>query len=160
MQRGFHGGLSLLAILSLALAIAACGSSSNDTTATSATLSKAEFLKKGNEICAKGNKQINKIASQTFPNNQKPTSAQVKQFTSQSAPLIQAQIDGVKALGAPAGDSAKVDQITSQAQSALDEVKTNPELFLQGDPFKKANQAANAYGLTACGGGGGGGGNS
>ena len=154
MRRSFHAGLSLLAILSLALAIAACGSSS-DSNSTTTALSKAEFLKKGNAVCAKGNKQTNQIAAQTFPKNKQPTSAQVKQFTAQAVPVIQKQIDGVKALGAPAGDSAKVDQITSDAQAALDKVKQNPQLFLQGDPFKKANQEANAYGLTACGGGGG-----
>jgi hypothetical protein len=155
MRRSFHAGLSLLAILSLALAISACGSSSSDTT-TTAALSKSEFLKKGNAICAKGNKKINQIGAQTFSKNKKPTSAQLKQFTAQAVPLIQQQIDGVKALGAPAGDSAKVNQITSEAQAALDKVKNNPQTFTQGDPFKKANQAASSYGLTACGGGGGG----
>jgi hypothetical protein len=154
MRRSFHAGLSLLAILSLALAISACGSSSSDTT-TTAALSKSEFLKKGNAICAKGNKQINQVAAQTFTKNKKPTSAQLKQFTAQVAPLIQKQIDGVKALGAPAGDSAKVNQVTSEAQAALDKVKNDPQAFLHGDPFKKANQAAKAYGLNACAGGGG-----
>jgi hypothetical protein len=155
MRRSLHGGLSLLAILSLALAITACGSSSSSDSTTT-TLSKAEFLKQGNAICAKGNKQINQIASQTFPKNKKPTPAQVTQFTAQTVPVIQQQIDGVKALGAPAGDSATVDQITSDAQASLDKVKKNPQAFLQGDPFKKANQESTAYGLTACGGGGGG----
>ena len=156
MRRSLHGGLSLLAILSLALAITACGSSSSsDSTTTTTTISKAVFLKKGNAVCAKGNKQINQIASQTFPKNKKPTQAQVKQFTAQASSVIQQQIDGVKALGAPAGDSATVNQITSDAQAALDNVKSNPQGFLKGDPFKKANQEAKAYGLTACAGGGG-----
>src|SRR5204862_2912401 len=99
--------------------------------------------------------QVNQIASQTFSKNKKPTTAQVKQFTAQTVPVIQKQIDGVKALGAPAGDSAKVNQILSDAQASLDKVKSNPQAFLQGDPFKKANQESTAYGLTACGAGGG-----
>jgi hypothetical protein len=66
----------------------------------------------------------------------------------------------VAALGAPAGDSAKVNAIVNSAQAALDSIKKDPSILFnsKSDPFAQANKLTNAYGLTACGGGGGGGG--
>jgi len=131
--------------------IAGCGGDdSSDSTATA--LTKSEYLKQGNAICAKGGKATDQLANQAFSKNQKPTQAQLEQFTSQAAPIVQQHINGLKALGAPAGDEQQVNTIIDDAQSALDEVKQDPSQFLKGDPFKKANQEAEAYGLTACGG--------
>jgi hypothetical protein len=131
--------------------LAGCGGGDDsDSTSTEAALTKSEFLKQGNAICAKGNKTIDKAANQAFSNGQKPTEAQLEQFVSQTAPIIQGEIDGLRALGAPAGDEQQVNAILDEAQSALDKAKQDPSLFLNGDPFKKANQDAKAYGLTAC----------
>jgi hypothetical protein len=66
--------------------------------------------------------------------------------------VIQGEIDGLRALGAPAGDEQQVDAILNEAQSALDKTKQDPSVLANTDPFKKANQDAKAYGLTACGG--------
>ena len=152
MPSRFFGGLTLAAILVMGLALAACGSS-DDTSSTATALSKSEFVKQGNAICAKGNKSTNQIANQTFTNGQKPTQAQLEQFTTQVAPIIQGEIDGIRALGIPAGDEQQVNKILDDAQSALDKAKKDPSVFVNGDPFKQANQEAKAYGLTACGGG-------
>jgi hypothetical protein len=162
MRSSLYGGLAVAAILSVGLVLVACGSSSNNSTSTTAALTKAQFLKKGNAICAKGNKVINTAGSKTFTKNKKPTAAQEQQFINVAIPTIQGEISGVNALGAPTGDSAKVNAIVNSAQSALNKVKQDHSLFFnnKGDPFAKSNKLTNAYGLTACGGGGGGGGNS
>ncbi len=69
-------------------------------------------------------------------------------------PTIQGEIDGIKALGAPEGDEEQVTAITDAAQTALDQASDDPSLLTSGDadPFKEANDLANAYGLTECGG--------
>jgi hypothetical protein len=160
MRSSLYGGLMFVAILSVGLVLAACGSSSNNSTSTTAALTKAEFLKQGNAICAKGNKATNKLGNQIFPSkNAKPTQAQKTQFENALITNIQGQINGVKALGAPAGDSAKVDAIVNSAQAALDKIKKDPSILFTSktDPFAAANKLTTAYGLTACGGGGGGG---
>jgi hypothetical protein len=144
----------VLPCLIAAALLAGCGGGDDSSsTSTQAALSKSEFLKQGNAICAKGNQATNKIANQTFTQNQQPTQAQLQQFTTQVTPIIQGEIDGIKALGAPAGDEQQVNAILDDAQSALDKAKQDPSVFANGDPFKKANQEAKAYGLTACGGG-------
>jgi hypothetical protein len=146
----------------MGLVFAACGSS-NNSTPTTAALTKSQFLKKGNAICSKGNQQINNAAHQTFtkkkyPNGQPPKSAVTKFATDTVIPSVQSQIDGIKALGAPAGDEAQVQAIVDAAQSALDKAKADPTILLQNnqknDPFAKANELAKSYGLTACAGGG------
>ena len=136
------------ALLGVAL-LAGCGGG-DDSSSTATALTKAEFLKQGNAICAKGNKATDQLVNQTFTQGKKPTEAQLEKFTSQAAPIVQQQIDGLRALGAPTGGEQQVNQILDDAQSALDMVKQDPSLFLKGDPFKKANQEAKAYGLSAC----------
>ena len=165
MRSSLYGGLAVAAVLTVGLVLAACGSS-NNSTSTTAALTKPQFLKQGNAICKKGNQQINQTANQTFtkkkyPNGPPPKSVQTKFATDTVIPNIQTQIDGVKALGAPTGDEAKVKAIVVSAQAALDKAKADPTILFKNstDPFAKSNKLTNAYGLTACGGGGGGGGN-
>jgi hypothetical protein len=154
--------LALAGALAIGAIAAGCGSSNDNSTSTTAALSKAQFLKKGNAVCKKGNQQINKVGRQTFGtkgNHKKPTKAEQKKFATDTLiPGIQTQIDGVKALGPPKGDEAKVKAIVVSAQASLDKAKTDPTILLKSktNPFAKTNKLSNAYGLTACGGGGGG----
>jgi hypothetical protein len=160
MRSSLYGGLAVAAILTVGLVLAACGSS-NDNSTTTTALSKPAFLKQGNAICKKGNQQINKVGNQTFtkkkyPNGPPPKSVQVKFATDTVIPSVQSQINGIKALGAPKGDEAKVNAIVTSAQGALDQAKKDPTVLLQNGPgpFKATNKLAKAYGLTVCGSGG------
>jgi hypothetical protein len=155
MRSSLYGGLAVAAILTVGLVLVACGSSNDNSTTTA--LSKAAFLKQGNAVCAKGNKQINSAAHKVFGPNKKPTKADETKFATDTLiPSVQSQINAIKALGAPQGDEAKVTAIVTSAQSALDKIKADPTLAFQNklDPFAKSNKLTTAYGLTACGGGG------
>jgi len=132
-------------------ALTSCGSSNN-----SKTISKAEFLKRGNAICKQGNDETNAAANKEFPHNKKPNQAQLVKFVKVTIiPSVQSQINRIRALGAPAGDKAKVDQLVNSAQAALDQGKKNPVLLTSNGPgpFAKTNQLTKAYGLTVCGSG-------
>jgi ABC-type Fe3+-hydroxamate transport system substrate-binding protein len=122
---------ALAATLAIALVAAGCGSSSDSNSTSSSTssaaLTKAEFLVKANAICAAGNKVKASVAS------------------------IQAQIDGVRALGAPSGDESTVKNMLDIAQADLDKVKSNPALLNGGgDTFGDFAALAHPYGLTQC----------
>jgi hypothetical protein len=152
--------VSISAMLFAGLVAAGCGSSSSSSSTSTVAITKAAFLKQGNAICKKGNKQINAEGKKVFSKGKKPSQAQMTQFaTGTLIPKIQAQISGVKALGAPKGDEAQVNAIVVSAQSALDKGKKNPTLLVSNNTnlFKHTNQLSNAYGLTVCAGGGGGG---
>ena len=160
MRSSLYGGLAVAAVLSVGLVLTACGSN-NNSTSTTAALTKPQFLKQGNAICKKGNKQINQAGQKQFPKGSgKPTQAQITKFaTGTVIPSVQSQIDGIRALGAPSGDEAKVKAIVDSAQADLDKSKKDPTLLTsnKSDPFAKTNKLAKAYGLTVCASGGGGG---
>ena len=62
--------IALLAALgAVALIVAGCGSDSSTTDST-ASLTKAEYLKQGNAICAAGNKEINAGFEKFFEENE------------------------------------------------------------------------------------------
>ena len=152
------GLLAFLAgLLAVALVAAGCGSSSSDTTAS---LTKAEFLKQGNAICAAGNKEINAefekfFKEKEFSKKKQPTQAQLEEAAEEIAvPSIRKQIDGIRALGAPSGEEEQVNEIIDAAEEALEEAEEDPAALVNeenGNLFAKANKLTNAYGLTACG---------
>jgi hypothetical protein len=152
MRSSLYGGLAVAAVFTVGLVLTACGSSSNSTTSTTAALTKAEFVKKGNAICKKGNQQINQAGKTIFPTKQKPTSAQLNKFATAAETSIQSQINQLKALGAPAGDQAKVTALLATSQANLNKVKQDPTLLTSGNqhPFAAAAKLLHAYGLTAC----------
>ena len=156
MRSSLYGGLAVAAVLSVGLVLAACGSSNDNSTSTTAALSKSELLKRGNAICKKGNQEINKAAKQIFAPHKEPSQADKTKFATETLiPSVQAQINGIEALGPPKGDEATVKKITDSAQAALDKGKKDPTVVVSDktDPVAQANKLTKAYGLTVCGSG-------
>jgi uncharacterized protein HemX len=144
-------GAAIAAALIVGLAAAGCGSSSSSSKSTSSTatpaITKAAFLAKANAICTQGNKQTNAAGAKL---GKSPSQAQVvASVRSTDLPSIQAQIDGIRALGAPSGDQATVTNMLNLAQADLNKVKSNPAL-LTGTTFADFAKIAHPYGLKAC----------
>jgi hypothetical protein len=147
--------LSLAAAGAVALTLAACGDDGDDsssaTDATSATtISKEDFVSQGNEICTDGNKALQEAAQESFPNGEQPSGDELGAFVTDSlVPNIQSQLDDIKALGIPEGEEDQVNAFLDDAQSALDDLKDDPQ-SLGNDTFAEVNQEAGDIGLTAC----------
>jgi hypothetical protein len=148
---------SIFGVLAIALIAAGCGGG-NDTT-TTASLTKAEFLKQGNQICDEGNKEINAgfeefLKKNNLSHRQKPTQAQREEVAETVIlPGVAKQVEGVKALGAPSGEEEKVDAIIEGAEEAIEEAEEDPAAFVNeegGDPFKEVDKLTSEYGLTSC----------
>jgi len=142
----------IAALVFASLAVAGCGSSSSSSTSSNSTaaLTKTAFLAKGNAICVKTNKQTNAGFGKL---GNKPTKTQITAYVNSGfVPTIQSAIDGIKALGAPSGDQAKVTSMLNLAQADLNKVKANPVVFVTGgsNTFADFAKVAHAYGLTAC----------
>jgi hypothetical protein len=157
MRRGMSCGLAVMVALVVGVCVAGCGSSNNSTsTETTATISKAEFVAKGNAVCVKGEKaqetEINAYVKKHGLENKKPTTAQQAELVETVfAPNIQSQIDGVKALGAPSGEEQQVSSALELSQQTLEKVEANPELvFGNKNPFVAAGKQLHALGLTKC----------
>jgi len=147
MRSSLYGGLISAAVLAAAVVAAGCGGGSDD-------LTKAEFDKQANAICKKGNQEIDKAANSVFTTKQAPSKADFEKFANDTLiPSVQKQIDQISDLNPPSADEDQVNAIVDEAQSALDQVKKDPTILEneKADPFKKANQLANAYGMNVCG---------
>ncbi len=154
MRKTIMGACAATAVL--AVGASGCGgdddSSSDSTTSAAASISKEEFLKQGNEICAEGSKTIDEAAGQTFTGG-RPTDEQITQFvTGTVLPSIESQVDGIRALGIPEGDEDQVNAFLDDADQAVEDAKADPVSVTENstDPFADANQAARDYGLTEC----------
>ncbi len=136
-----------LATLAGALLAAGCGSSGSDTS-TSAALSKADFVAQANAICSKGNKATDAAGAQLHHGM---SGAQIAAVVNKSfVPAVQVEIDGIRALGAPAGDESTVSSMLDLAQADLDEVKADPSLIGDSNQFADFAKVAHPYGLTSC----------
>jgi len=158
MHRKLVGVVPVGALLLAGLLVAGCGSSSSTTTTTtSATVTKAEFVAKGNAICAAGSKTqeaaFNAYAKKHgLKENQQPTKAQQAEAVNTIlAPNIESQITAVKNIGAPSGEEQQVNSALESAQQELNKVKANPELaFGKESAFVGAGEKLHALGLTQC----------
>ena len=146
--------VAIMAALIVGLAAAGCGSSSSSGKSTSSTattaLTKTEFLAKANAICTTGNNQIAAANAKLGKNSSHAQVVAVVKTT--TVPSIQAQIDGIRAVGAPSGDQATVTNLLNLAQADLNKVKSNPALLATGgtSPFADFAKVAHPYGLKAC----------
>ncbi len=149
-------GATLGASLVLAAAgVAGCGSSSSSTSSSSAAatsapaISKAVFLAKANAICVRGNAKSKAARAKLGAS---PSEEQIVSFVrGTEVPAVQAQIDQIRALGAPAGDQATVKKMLDLAQQAVGRVKVVPTILTTGeDVFAPFAALAHPYGLTSC----------
>jgi tellurite resistance protein len=146
----------LAALAALALIVAGCGGGSDSTESTS-SLSKAEFVKQGNAICAKGNEEIEegfeKFGKEHgFSKEKEPSKAELEEAVETVlVPKISKEIESIRALGPP---DEEAEAVLDAAEEALEKGEEDPAQFLKEEnagPFAKANKLSREYGLTKCG---------
>lgn len=140
------------------LLIAGCGGSNDNSTSTT-TLSKAQFLKQGNAICAEGNKEIDESFESFAKENhlspkKAPSGAELKNFSEETlVPTVHRQLNEIKALGLPEGAEEEAEAVFAAVEEATEEVEANPTVLTEenNEPFAKANKLSRELGLTKCG---------
>ena len=145
------------ALAAVALIVTGCGSD-NSTTDTTASLTKAEFLKQGNAICAAGNKEINTEFEKFFEENEfskknQPTQADFEEGAEEIViPSIRNQIDELEELEAPEGEEEKYEALFENAEAQLEKGEEDPSLLTDenNDLFAGVNKEAKALGLGSC----------
>jgi hypothetical protein len=148
-------GLALVA----ALSVAGCGGGgdSGDSSTTTGSLSKDEFIKQADQICSDGDAATQAEFQRAFPNQQSPpTGDQLAQVAKIAGQGVKDEITKIRTLGAPAGDEAAVNSFLDAADSGADQIIAHPEQLQSSgqEPnpdIAKANQEAKAYGLQVCG---------
>jgi hypothetical protein len=153
--------IALLAgVMAIAIVAAGCGSSSDSTTDTTVVvLTKTEFIKQGDAICAKGSEALSQEAEDFAKENnidtEKPTKKQQEEvIETVVGPALQAQADELSELGAPDGEEDKTTAIVEALESGAEELEDNPGALLGSggkSPLDKANELANEFGFKQCG---------
>ena len=149
------------AVVAVAILVAGCGSGSDSTSSeTTSSLTKAEFVKQGNAICAMGSKEINegfeKFANENgFSEKKQPSKAELEEgIESIVIPGVRKEIEGIRALGIPAEEGAEAEAVLDAAEEGLKKGEEDPSLLAKEEsagPFAKANKLSREYGLTKCG---------
>jgi hypothetical protein len=147
----------LIAAAAVALVAAGCGSD-NSTTDSTASLTKAEFLKQGNAICAAGNKEINAGFEKFFKENEfskknQPTQADFEEGAEEIVvPSVRKQIDELKELEAPEGEEEEFETLFENAEAQLEKGEEDTSLLTDenNDLFAGVNKEAKALGLGSC----------
>lgn len=136
-------GCASVVVLLAAGAAAGCGGEE--------ALTKSEFLKQGNAICAKGTKKIEAAAKKTFAKGE-PSKKEITKFAEDEAiPAVEKQVSDLRELEPPKDDKDKVKKIVDSADGALSKAKDDPAILASDkDPFAEANKLASDYGLKKC----------
>lgn len=165
--------IALIAVaLTIALIGAGCGGGSDGSDGTgsapeeagdgASSISKAEFLKKADNVCAEGGKEVEAEFQAYLKKNNleegKETPAENKAHVVEIAetiaiPGLQQQVKEIRALGAPSGEEAEVEAFIGAVEEALKEGEAEPASLIgaTSELFAKADKLAQEYGLKVCG---------
>jgi hypothetical protein len=117
-------------------------------------LTKKQFIKQSDKICLATQRQADQLAGQYFgalPAGQDPDLATLTAFWEAYAPVVEGEIDDLRALKEPNADRKKVKQLLKAVQSGVDTVTDDPAVLFTGTPFANADRLARAYGFKVCG---------
>jgi len=146
-------------VLATGLIAAGCGDDdddeSSDTGTDAVALTQQEWAMQADAICSQGNQELDQVAQQEFGgSNQPPSQAQQQKFAEETViPSIEQQINDVRALGTPEGDSGEVEEFLDQAQTDLDKAKQDPKQLTDAgneNPFAETTKLGDALGLKVC----------
>ncbi|HEV2858411.1 MAG TPA: hypothetical protein VGW80_08420 [Solirubrobacterales bacterium] len=148
----------LAAVVAIAMIAAGCGSS-DDSTDSTGSLTKAEFVKQGNAICAKGEKEIGEgfeefAKENNLPKNKQPSQAQLTEAVEEVVlPTVSDEVESIRDLGLPKEGGKEADEVLKAAEEAIEKGEEDPAALAseKNDPFADANKKARDFGLTKCG---------
>ena len=146
--------LVALALVALAAIVAGCGG--GDDSETTATITKAELIKQGDQICEKANEQSESEAEEFAEENdftlEKATEEQLEEaVTEVLVPNLNGQAEDLEALGAPEGGEEQVEEIILSLEGAADKIEDDPSLVFEGEVLEEPGKLAADYGFEVCG---------
>lgn len=151
-QTALHKGRSIAVVLCASAAAVPIGCASGDE--ETGGVSKTQFLRQGNMVCQKGiaekDAALQKALVQVEKSDGTPSEEGLEAVALRVLlPAVQGTLDDLRQLPAPPGED-RADEVLAEFEDALGEAEEDPALLIKGNPFEAANEAAGAYGLTAC----------
>lgn len=162
VSRGARRRGAVLAVALALLAIAGCGGGDGSTTGgneastVSATITKAELIKKGDAICRKTD-AIQRSAYSSYtnlnPNDVATKAGEEEAIATVALPPIEAEIQELRALGAPKSDRAEISEILENMERGLRHAERVPGAVMSAIPepsFQRVEKLATKYGFKDC----------
>lgn len=154
----YRWSIGIVALAIAVVAVVGCGGD-DSSTETAASPTKAAFVREADAVCRKAQEEIIKGASKVpiedVPQARKE--AEFKMVSTLLIPTLEEEVDRLRALGAPAGDEAEIERMLELTEGAIDEAKTEPETYVQGEDYVngsehygEANRLARGYGMKNC----------
>jgi hypothetical protein len=139
-------GLFALLLALGSFAIAGCGGDDESDAPT-----KAEYITQADEICQRGDDDLEVVIEETF-GDQNPSQEQIVQFTEDEViPNIESQLEDLRALTPPEGEEENVAAIYDALEQGLEELKQDPGTQDQPESIAEANRLAEEFGFEVCG---------
>jgi hypothetical protein len=142
-----------IAVAVAAMLAAGCGgdSGSEETSAGGTTLTKEQWIAEADAICAPGQSKISQAVNDLY-SNPTPSQADLDHYAKDVlAATVQGDIDKIRDLPVPEGNSEQIDRILQAAQDGVDQLEARGLDRSSGGPFIEANLLAQHYGLQTCG---------
>ena len=138
---------SIFGALAVSL-IAGCGSSGDSSTSS---LTKAEFIKRGDAICGKVKSQLEAELQAAYKKSAKAENL-AKVIKSSAPPAYNAMIEELQDLGIPAGDEEQINAILDETTKGVEEIESADSKLGSGrlPAIERANKLAAEYGFTLC----------
>lgn len=156
----------LVAALAIFAVAAGCGGGDDgDSTAAETSsdtdapaLTKAEFIKQGDKICATASKEYNEGIEDFSTENEVsqakgPTEEQEEEVLAEIVlPRIKVEMEELRELGPPDGEEERVDVIFTGVEEVVAEGEDDPSTVAGNEnPFADPNAEAKAFGFKVCG---------
>jgi hypothetical protein len=150
------------ALVGIALVVTACGVSGDDSSSrasgdSSGTPTKAEFIKRADQICEQVD-DTQKAALRSFfanhPNLAETQSVNEELVQVIGVPPLQAEARQWDALPVPAGDEEEIQAIMDGMKEAVEKAEDDPSVLANlktgAGPFAVVGKLAREYGFKAC----------
>jgi hypothetical protein len=136
-----------------ALAVAGCGGSDDDGTTAPASLTKAQYVKQADAVCAKTEGRQQLLVKKFSEKGLKQSAAtEVKLVVFAGIPPLVTQAEELAAIPLPSSGADEAQAFVKAFEAGVKEAEAKPAalLNLETNPFTKAESLARKYGLQVC----------
>ena len=140
--------------LAIFLVVAGCGGGDSDS--STASITKAEFIKQADAACKKSEEEIQNdfaVYIKKHEDLKNPTEADYAELVETIlVPNVDQEVEDIRALGAPSGDEDQVEAMLEAREESVKTAEDDPQLVLNESDkvFAKASKLAKEYGLEGC----------
>lgn len=142
--------IAIACLLSSCLLAAGCGGGDDE-----ASISKAEFVKQANALCAASQKKMQREVAASIKEafGKKSSGAPAPSTEEVVSKRFQEQIDGIEDLNAPSNYEQQAEEVVAAMQRVADEAEESPAQFRRKAPvlYATSQRTAEKYGLDSCG---------